>query len=160
MSDLNTWFDSIYAANYPRLVKVAYYILWDENTVEDIVQNAFSTLLIKQKQLRDHPNISGWLTITVRNMADNERKRARYTREIPILPEHEPAASEAQPDFLSLLPSELSKDEKQILYLHIEVGLSHEEIASKLGCKPEANRMRLCRARKQCRKFLLKNRNS
>lgn len=119
MSDLNTWFDSIYAANYPRLVKVAYYILWDENTVEDIVQNAFSTLLIKQKQLRDHPNISGWLTITVRNMADNERKRARYTREIPILPEHEPAASEAQPDFLSLLPSELSKDEKQILYLHL-----------------------------------------
>lgn len=160
MSDLNTWFDSIYAANYPRLAKVAYYILWDENTVEDIVQNAFSTLLIKQKQLRDHPNISGWLTLTVRNMADNERNRAHYTREIPILPEHEPAAGEAQPDFLSLLPSELSKDEKQILYLHIEVGLSHEEIASRLGCKPEASRMRLCRARKQCRKFLLKNRNS
>ena len=104
MSDLDAWFDPIYAANYPRLVKVAYYILWDEDLVEDIVQNAFSALLIKQEQLRNHPNISGWLTKTVRNMADNERNRARYAREIPLLPEHEPAADEPPPDFLSLLP--------------------------------------------------------
>lgn len=157
MSDLDAWFDPIYAANYPRLVKVAYYILWDEDLVEDIVQDAFSALLIKQKQLRDHPNISGWLTKTVRNMVDNERNRARYTREIPLLPEYEPAANGPPPDFLSLLPPELSKSEQQILYLHIEVGLSHEEIAARLGCKPEASRMRLSRARRRCRELLLKN---
>lgn len=157
MSDLDAWFDPIYAANYPRLVKVAYYILWDEDLVEDIVQNAFSALLIKQEQLRDHPNISGWLTKTVRNMADNERNRARYAREIPFLPEHEPAAGEPPPDFLSLLPPELSESERQILYLYVEVGLSHEEIAAQLGCKPEASRMRLSRARRRCRDLLLKN---
>lgn len=157
MSDLDAWFDPIYAANYPRLVKAAYYILWDEDLIEDIVQDAFSALLIKQKQLRYHPNISGWLTKTVRNMADNERNRARYAREIPLLPEHEPAADGPPPDFLSLLPSELSKEEKQILYLHIEAGLSHEEIAARLGCRPEASRMRLCRARQRCKELLLKN---
>lgn len=157
MSDLDAWFDPIYAANYPRLVKVAYYILWDEDLVEDIVQNAFSALLIKQEQLRNHPNISGWLTKTVRNMADNERNRARYAREIPLLPEHESAAGEPPPDFFSLLPPELSESERQILYLHIEVGLSHEEIAARLGCKPEASRMRLSRARRRCGEFLLKN---
>ena len=79
VNDLDAWFDPIYTANYSRLVKVAYYILWDDDLVEDIVQNAFSALLIKQKQLRTHPNISGWLTKTVRNIADNERNRARYT---------------------------------------------------------------------------------
>lgn len=158
MSDLESWFNPIYTENYPRLVKLAYYILWDDNLIEDVVQNAFSALLIKQNQLRDHPNIPGWLTKTVRNLADNERNRARYTREIPLLPEHEPAADEPLPDFLSLLPSELSEEEKQILYLHIEAGLSHKEIAARLGCKPEASRMRLCRARKRCSDLLLKNR--
>ena len=160
MSDLDAWFDPIYAANYPKLVRLAYYILWDEAVAEDIVQNAFSALLIKQKQLRDHPNIAGWLIKTVRNMADNERNRARYTREILLLPEYEPAADEPPPDFLSLLPPELSENERKILYLHIEAGLSHEEIAAQLGCKPEASRMRLCRARQRCRELLLKNNGS
>ena len=156
MSDLDAWFNPIYAANYPRLIKEAYYILWDKDLVEDIVQNAFSALLIKQEQLRNHPNISGWLIKTVRNMADNERNRARYTREIPLLPEYEPAVDGPPPDFFWLLPSELSKKEKQILYLHIEAGLSHEEIAAQLGCKPEASRMRLYRARQRCKELLLK----
>ena len=159
VNDLDAWFDPIYTANYSRLVKVAYYILWDDDLVEDIVQNAFSALLIKQKQLRAHPNISGWLTKTVRNIADNERNRARYTREVPLLPEHETKADEPLPDFLSLLPPELSEGERQILYLHIEVGLSHDEIAARLGCKPEASRMRLHRARQRCKELLLQNKN-
>lgn len=157
MSDLEAWFDPIYAANYPRLVKVAYYTLWDESITEDIVQNAFSTLLMKRDKLRNHPNIPGWLTKTVQNLCENERTRACYSREIPILPEQEPAAGEPPPDFLSLLPPGLSEGERQILYLHIEVGLSHEEIAARLGCRPEASRMRLCRARRRCKELLLKN---
>ena len=157
MSDLDAWFVPIYTKNYDKLIKLAYYILWDERIAEDIVQNAFSALLIKRNQLRDHPNISGWLTLTVRNMACNEQNRARYTREVPFLPEHEPAAEESPPNFMLLLPPELSERERQILYLHIEAGLSHEEIAARLGCKPEASRMRLYRARKRCKELLLKN---
>ncbi|WP_366142575.1 sigma-70 family RNA polymerase sigma factor [uncultured Oscillibacter sp.] len=156
VSDLDAWFVPIYTANYSRLIKLAYYILWDDRMAEDIVQNAFSALLIKRDQLREHPNISGWLTITVRNMADNERNRAQYTREVPLLPKHETAAESPQ-DFMSLLPPELSESERQILYLHIEAGLSHKEIAARLGCKPEASRMRLSRARQRCGEFLRKN---
>lgn len=160
MSDLDAWFEPIYTANFSRMITAAYYILWDEEMAEDIVQNAFSALLIKREQLRNHPNIRGWLIQTVRNMANNEQNRARYTREVPILPEHEPAAGEPLPDFMSLLPPELSESERQILYLHIEAGLSHEEIAARLGCRPEASRMRLCRARRRCKDLLLKNKSS
>ena len=157
MSDLDAWFEPIYTANYSRLVMVAYHMLWDEDMAEDIVQNAFAALLMKREQLRDHPNIPGWLVKTVRNMADNERNRARYTREVPLLPEYEPAADEPQPDFMSQLPPELSESEKQILYLHFEVGLPHDEIAARLGCSPEASRMRLSRARRRYKELVLKN---
>ena len=157
MSDLDAWFEPIYIANYPRLVKMAYYILWDKDIVEDIVQSAFSALLIKRDQLQNHPDIPGWLIKTVRNMANNERNRARYTQEVPFLPEFEPAAEEPSPDFLSLLPQELSENERKILYFRIEAGLSHQEIADRMGCRPEASRMRLNRARKRCGELLLKN---
>lgn len=157
MSDLDAWFEPIYAANYRRLMKAAYYILWDSDTAEDIVQNAFSALLIKREALRSHPNIPAWLAKTVRNMASNEQNKVRYTREVPFSPEHDVAAAEPLPDFLSLLPPGLTENEREILYLHIEAGLSHEEIAARMGCSPEASRMRLCRARQRCRELLLKN---
>lgn len=127
MCDLDAWFISIYKANYNRLIAVAYFALWDKGMAEDIVQNAFSTLLIKREELRNHPNIPGWLAKTVRNMAENEQNRAKYTREIPLTPEHEPAGDGPQPDFMALLPPGLSEGEREILYLHIEAGLSHEE---------------------------------
>lgn len=156
MRDLDDWLDPIYTANYPRLVKVAYYMLWDRDIAEDIVQSSFSALLIKREELRSHPNIPGWLTETVRNMANNERNKARYTWEIPLSPKYELTAGEPPPDFLSLLPSELSENERKILYLYVEAGLSHEEIAARMGCRPEASRMRLCRARQKCKELLLK----
>lgn len=155
LRESDAWFDPIYTANYSRLVKVAYYLLWDKSMVEDIVQSAFFALLLKREALRDHPNIPGWLTETVRNLANNEHSRARYTREVPLTPGRDVAAGEPPPDFMSLLPAGLNESERTILYLSIEAGLSHEEIAARLGCRPEASRMRLSRARQRCRALLL-----
>ena len=159
MRDLDAWFDSIYTANYARLVKAAYYMLLDRELAEDIVQSAFSAFLIKREELRSHPNIPGWLTETVRNMADNERNKAHHTREIPLSPKHNLTADEPPPDFMSLLPTELSENERRILYFYYEAGLSHEEIAARMGCRPEASRMRLWRAKQRCREILLKNKD-
>lgn len=157
MCDWDAWFEPIYTANFPRLVKMAYFTLWDQDLAEDIVQNAFFTLLIKRKALQNHPNIPGWLTETVRNMVANEQNKARYIREVPLSPKHEAVAGESPPDFMSLLPPGLNESERKILYLHIEAGLSHEEIAARMGCRPEASRMRLCRARQRCRELLQKD---
>ena len=154
MRDLDAWFDPIYADNYQRLVKLAYYMLWDADMAEDIVQNAFSALLLKRDELRNHPKIPGWLVMTVRNMVGNELNKARHSREVPLSPEHAASSDEPQPDFLSLLPAGLSESEREILYLHIEAGLSHEEIAARMGCRPETSRMRLTRARQKCRRLL------
>lgn len=141
------------------LTKVAYYILEDKDAEEDIVQSAFAALLIKQEQLRNHPNIGGWLVKTVQNLAYNEQNKAWRTQEVRFLPDYEPAAGEPQEDFMSLLPPELTEDQKKVLYYHIEAGLPHEEIAARLGCSPEASRMRFSRAVRRCRELMLKKRN-
>ena len=38
-------------------------------------------------------------------------------------------------------------------------GMPPQEIAARLGCKPEASRMRLHRARQRCKQLLLQNKN-
>lgn len=95
--------------------------------------------------------------MTLRYLICNERQKAHYSREVELKPEHEPvAANPFEPDFLEVMPPGLSDAERELLYLHIEVGLPHAEISTRLGCSPTACRMRLLRAKQHCEK-LMKN---
>ena len=90
----------------------------------------------------------------------NEMQKAYHSREVPIQPDMEAAAKETDTaNFLDLLPRELSEQDRQLIYLHCEMGLPHEEIAAMLGCSPVACRMRFSRARNRCQKILLKEKN-
>ena len=157
MSPVQAWFDAIYEENFKLLLRTAMHLLRDRQLAEDMVQTVFLTLLSKHEGLQDHPNIRGWLIQTLKYQIQSELQRARYSREVPFTHDQVIAEEEAhEPDFLSLLPTELSSGEKMILYLHIEVGLTHEEIAERMGCSTEASRMRLYRAKRRCKKFLEK----
>ena len=157
MSPVQAWFDAIYEENFKLLLRTAMHLLRDRQLAEDMVQTVFLTLLSKHEGLQDHPNIRGWLIQTLKYQIQSELQRARYSREVPLTHDQVIAAEEPhEPDFLSLLPTELSSSEKMILYLHIEVGLTHEEIAERMGCSTEASRMRLYRAKRRCKKFLEK----
>jgi len=145
---VETWFDSIYSKYYKEMIGIAFHLLGDRELAKDITQSAFLALLTKYDQLRNHPNIEGWLRVTVRNLVWNEQKKAHYSVEVPLSPEYEPAVSSDASSFLALLPPELKEEEQQVLYFFYEVGLTHEEIAARLGCTPEACRMRLYRAKK------------
>ena len=155
MRSVDAWFDPIYKGSYKKVFHTAYYLSEDERLAEEVVQDAFVCLLMKSGELRDHPNIQGWLVTTVRNLMMNELRRAYRSQEIPIPADREiPAGGEAA-SLLELLPQELSEAERQLLYLHMEAGYSHNEIAAHLGCSPEACRMRLSRAKKRCKELLL-----
>lgn len=154
MSALEDWFGPIYIEGYDRLVKLAYHVTGDQRLAEDLTHNAFVTMLAKHGELMSHPNIQGWLTATLKNLISSELQRARYSRETPLLPEHEVPASGMTDDFLSVLPGELSEEERRILYLHIEAGYHHDEIAAGIGCTADACKMRLYRAKRHCRDLM------
>lgn len=157
MSPVENWFKQIYARYQERLLSTAVRILGDEPLAEDLVQNVFVILLIHYEELKGHPNIWGWLKRTLRNQIMNELHKASHTCEVPLTFQNEPVAEDPYaPDFLEAMPPGLSDSEKLMLYLHCEVGLTHEEIAAGIGCSPDACRMRLSRARAHGKK-LMKN---
>ena len=86
MSHVEGWFESVYTEQYPKMIRLAYYILQDKELAEDTVQSAFITLLIKEESLRSHSDISKWLKTTLRNLANNELSKAKYRMEIPFPP--------------------------------------------------------------------------
>lgn len=157
MASPQDWLHSIYIKYYKRVWQVAYYLLEDRDLAEDMAQTAFLVLLTKYDSMKDREgDLYGWLLRTVRNLIMNESQKAYRTREMPLNPDHEfIAADDYSPDFFSVLPPGLTESERELLYLYIEAGFSHEEVASKLGCKPEACRMRLYRAKAYCKKLLM-----
>lgn len=64
MSEQNEWFDQLYREHSARLTKTAFHVLLDRQLAEDMVDETFLTLLYAQRELIQHPNIGGWLTVT------------------------------------------------------------------------------------------------
>lgn len=140
--------------------KAALRLLNDPFMAEDVVQDSFLLFLTKYPEADRHADYLGWLVTVLQNKIANENSRAYHTRELPFPPGFDPAAEEAAfSGFMAAMPEGLDEGEKRILYLHLEAGLTHREIAGQLGCSVDACKMRLYRARIHCRNLLLAQKN-
>lgn len=154
-------FVKLYTEQYSRLLNTARGLMQDPQDADDIVQRTFLILLVKHRGKVPHENPIGWLITTLRNLIKNDQnRRFHFDLSLDSMPEttadpHDPYAS----NFMQLLPDGLSQQEKQLLYWFCEVGLSHTEIAQRLGCSENASRMRLHRARNHCAALLNKEKN-
>ena len=157
MDHRDAWFNELYLKHRKRLLRTAYAITRDLQDSEDLVDAVFEKLYTKYETVKDHENISGWLARVLYNQIGSDFQKAYRHREVAFEPEFEPAQPPRGEDFMSILPPGLSEPERQILYLYIEAGYSHEEIAGILGCSVTAARMRYSRARRRCKKFMEEN---
>ena len=157
MDQRDIWFNELYLKHRKRLLRTAYGLTKDLHDSEDLVEAVFEKLYDKYEKVKDHENIVGWLERTLHNQIGSEYQKAYRRREVAFDPEFEPAQASQDEDFMSILPPGLSEPERQILYLHIEAGYSHEEIAKIKGCSVLAARMRYSRARRHCRKLMEEN---
>jgi RNA polymerase sigma-70 factor (ECF subfamily) len=97
---------------------------------------------------------AGWLYKVGRNRAMDEFRRKR--REGPALDMLDalPATAEIAPEASAAMQqafAHLPADDRLVLYLVAVEGLGGLEIAEMLGIKPNAARMRICRARERFR---------
>lgn len=157
MDPVHKWFDAIYLKYQKKLLIIAIRMVRNQQLAEDIVQSVFLTLLVNYEHLVEHPNIWGWLITTLKNQIMSEMQKAFHFREVALDSDHEPVCKDPfEPDFSEAMPPGLSDGERELLYLYYEVGLHHEEIATRIGCSTAACRMRLFRAKEHCRELMKK----
>lgn len=149
------WFEKLYLKNYDRLRNCAYRSLGDWMIADELVQETFLILLSRQQDLkkRRHPNIEGWLVITLKNLIKNELARAKHRKECPLIDESITGTMEQYESLEDSLPPSLTPSERQVMLWSYEERFDTKEIARRLKIPESTVRVRLFRARQKYKNF-------
>jgi RNA polymerase sigma-70 factor, ECF subfamily len=149
----------LFEAYYRRTFAVAFNILRNRESAEDITQDAFIRAFQNLHQLKDSSKFGAWLAVIASNLARNFLKREKkviYTEELPIT-QTEPELNDTETEALRSLELErvrravrnLSPDHYQVVVLQFYHELKVDEIADILKISPGTVKSRLFRARKK-----------
>jgi RNA polymerase sigma-70 factor, ECF subfamily len=154
--------ETLYATYHAPVLAYLTRLVDDRPTAEDLAQETFLKVLRAWGSGVPIANVSAWLYRIATNTAYDHLRRRRCLRFLPLresLPTPSGAHSmesrlnEQEPvqRALARLPAQY----RELLLLRDSAGHSTEEIASALGCSPNAVRLRLFRARERFRQVYL-----
>ncbi|HYX89108.1 MAG TPA: sigma-70 family RNA polymerase sigma factor [Gaiellaceae bacterium] len=131
--------EELYRREAPRFRRVAFAIVRNAEVAEDVVQEAFTSALLRRRSFRGSGDASGWLWRIVVNGALSRRRRwqvearlrERPEREACAAPEIEPADRQLR-DFVARLPER----QKLALFLRYYADLDYDAIAQALAIAP------------------------
>ena len=150
----DAFLSGLFDQEYPKLIRLAYRLTGSMEMAQDLVQETFLLAVVRYEELTAHPKVGGWLTMTMYNLARNERRRYERHPEIPLESVIN-VSKEDQPRSLEeLLPYQLSASDREILIWRYALQLDYPDIASRLGISEKACRMRVSRSLKRCKEIL------
>lgn len=156
--------DQVYIRYYPLLLNYGCRLTYNQELVQDCIQNLFLKLMSKSRGLSNILSVKGYLFKAFRNnLLDCIEKEGTHRDFIFIdeLPEihYTTIDIEEETDLkedisnLSQAFQELSAKQKEILYLFYIKGMSHKEIANVLDINYQSSKNRLCQSLVQLRKI-------
>ncbi len=137
----------------------------DEQTIDDVLHDAFVIIFTSFDRLRDMRRAEPWMNAIVRNVASKYKDHLRAHPTISIeeaneteLPIVETEANDGvgipHDDLMQLL-NMLPEGYSKVLRLSIFEGLSHKEIAALMNIEPHSSSSQLSRAKRMLRKLAL-----
>ena len=138
----------------------------DEQTVEDVLHDAFVIIFTSFDSLRDVGRAEAWMTAITRNVASKCKAHLEALPTVSLEETSEAeliAAEDEERDVRGVPLSEvvrmidkLPEGYGQVFRLSVFEGLSHKEIADMLGIEPHSSSSQLARAKKMLRKMMQK----
>ena len=154
----------LYKAYAQRMRGVCRRYISDEQTVEDVLHDAFVIIFTSFDRLRDVRRAEPWMMAITRNVAS---KCKNHLKALPtvLLEETSEAelitAEDEERDIRGVPLSEvvrlidrLPEGYGQVFRLSVFEGLTHKEIANMLGIEPHSSSSQLARAKKMLRKMM------
>ncbi len=155
---------ALFEAFYRRTFAVAFNILRNRESAEDITQDAFIKAFQNLHQLKDKTKFGAWLAVIASNLARNYLKREKkviYTAELPEIQgqnDNNDTAAEAlhalELERVRQAVRELSPDHYQVIVLQFFDDLKIDQIAELLKVSPGTVKSRLFRARQKLAEVL------
>ena len=153
-------FGLLYTLMSDRLRKVCRRYVSDENTVNDLLHDAFILIFSKINTLNDPSKAEAWMQKVTQNLAIKYLQQ-RQQQPVVSLDELEGPLTVASPvampityDEIMNLVDTLPNSYQQVFRLSVLEGLSHQEIAALLNIEPHTSSAELFRAKKMLRQSL------
>ena len=136
----------------------------DEQTVEDVLHDAFVIIFTSFDRLRDNRRAEAWMMAITRNVASKckEHLKALPTVSLDETNDVELISTENEEKDVRGVPlsevvrmiDRLPEGYGQVFRLSVFEGMSHKEIADMLGIEPHSSSSQLARAKKMLRKMM------
>ena len=154
----------LYKAYALRMRGVCRRYISDEQTVEDVLHDAFLIIFTSFDRLRDVRWAEPWMTAITRNVASKCKNHLEALPTVSLEETSEAgliAAEDEERDERGVPLSEvvrmidrLPAGYGQVFRLSVFEGMSHKEIAAMLGIEPHSSSSQLARAKKMLRKMM------
>lgn len=154
--DWDAFITALFHREYPILIRLSYRLTGSREFAEDLCQDTFFLATLHYEELLHHPSPGGWLTLTLLNLARNERRKTENRpAQVPVDEvAHLLKIDEQTSSIEGLLPVQLSDDDRRLLVWKFEYQMDYQDIANTLGITEGAARMRVLRALKRCKALL------
>jgi RNA polymerase sigma-70 factor (ECF subfamily) len=132
-------FEALATADYPRLYRVAFGVMGDHPSAEDVTQQALLDIWRDIRRLADPDKYEAWsYRLLVRVCYAEAKRQPKWTSSDDIPPAHEPRAVDAHHavadrDQLERGLQQLSMDHRIVLALRHLLGMTPDEVAATLG---------------------------
>ncbi len=151
----------LYKAYAQQMRGVCRHYFSDEQTVDDVLHDAFVIIFTSFDRLRDVHRAEAWMTAITRNVASKCKERMSAVKMVPIEEAEMVSQQTEQQDVRGVPLSEvvrmidqLPEGYGQVFRLSVFEGMSHKEIADMLGIEPHSSSSQLARAKKMLRKMM------
>ena len=154
----------LYKAYAQQMRGVCRRYISDEQTVEDVLHDAFVIIFTSFDKLRDVRRAEPWMTAITRNVASKckDHLEALPTVSLEETSEAELIAAEDEERDVRGVPlsevarmiDRLPEGYGQVFRLSVFEGMTHKEIADMLGIEPHSSSSQLARAKKMLRKVM------
>ena len=154
----------LYKAYDQRMRGVCRRYISDEQTVEDVLHDAFVIIFTSFDRLRDVRRAEAWMTAITRNVASKCKNHLEAlstvsldeTREADLIvtKDEEKNVRGVPLSEVFRMIDRLPEGYGRVFRLSVFEGMSHKEIATMLGIEPQSSSSQLTRAQKMLRKMM------
>lgn len=139
---MKTFYKELYFAHFSRVLRIAYYIVKDKTTAEDIAQEVFLKLWDKRSELPGIQNVEAYLVQMAKNMALTHLEKVKRefnfqlelrTKIVELDSQHDTEVERITREQIEKAVSELSPQCRLVFSLSRFEGLSNDEISVYLG---------------------------
>jgi RNA polymerase sigma-70 factor (ECF subfamily) len=149
----DTGFSDFFHREYAPVVRTAYLVLRDQQSAEDVAQDAFGQLYANWAKVSGYEQPQAWVRRVAIRMAVRLARREETRRLLTSRQAPPPAPSDGDPDLAAALLA-LPAQQRAAIALHYYEDRPAEEVGALLGCSASTVRTHLARARARLAELL------